>query len=263
MRIFSVRYPRALVVLTATSSLIFAGAAHAADEEIQVYMNEINAPGQPGLDLHTNYVASGDGGVDYPGVQSSLQRLRVTPEFSYSLNDHVELGAYLPLATLDSTRHLRVDGWKVRVKWLARHPERGFYYGVNYEVGRLDHHLDRNPWNNEIKLIGGWEGDRWIVGANVNFDFALSGPAKTPVDVQLATKVGYKLGKATTIGLESYNGLGTLRHFADPSVDDQSTFVALDTRIGRWDLNLGLGKGYGTSRDSTIIKLIVGVPIGK
>ena len=254
---------RWLAVLVAVPGLLSFGTAHAADEEIQVYMNEINAPGQPGLDLHTNYVPSGDGSPDYAGGQGSLHRLRVTPEFSYSLDDHFELGAYLPLATLDGTGQVRADGWKVRVKWLGRHPETGFYYGLNYEVGRLDHHLDQNPWNNEIKLIGGWDSEKWIVGANLNFDFALSGPAKATPDLQLATKIGYKLSKTSTIGVESYNGLGTLRDFAHLSQNDHTTFVALDTKLGRWDLNLGLGKGYGTSKDSTIVKLIIGVPIGK
>ena len=254
---------RVLACLAAGLGLLSSGVARAADEEIQVYMNEINAPGQPGLDLHTNYVTSGDATPDYPGGQSSLHRLRVTPEFSYGLDDHFELGAYLPLATLDNTGQVRADGWKLRAKWLGQHPEHGFYYGVNYEVGRLDHHIDQNPWNNEIKLIGGWEGEKWLVGANVNFDFALSGPAKTSPNVQLATKAGYKLNKTTTIGVESYNGLGTIRDFANLSGSDQSSFVAVDTKLGRWDLNLGVGKGYGTSKDNTILKLIIGVPIGK
>jgi len=254
---------RAITCLATAFGLMAAGAARAADEEIQVYMNEINAPGQPGLDLHVNDVASGDATPDYPGGQSSLHRVRFTPEFSYSLDDHFELGAYLPLTTLDASGRLRADGWKVRVKWLGKHAERGFYYGINYEVGRVDYGLDRNPWNNEIKLIGGWEGTKWIIGANANVDFALSGPARTPADVQLATKVGYKLKEDTTIGLETYNGVGTIRTIGNFSGSDQSTFIALDTKIGRWNFNAGVGKGYGTSKDDVIVKFIIGVPIGK
>ena len=250
-------------------ALATSGTAHAADEEIQVYMNDINLPHQPGLELHVNDVASGDQTPDYPGAESSLHRLRVTPEFSYGLDDHFELGAYLPLTTLDSSGHFRADGWKVRVKWLGSHTERGFFYGINYEVGRLSYRLDRNPWNNEIKLIGGWEGDKWIVGANANFDFVLSGPsktsgpAKTPADVQLATKLGYKLTETTILGLESYNGVGNLRNLGNFSGSDQSTFLALDTKLGRWDFNAGVGKGYGTNKDDLIVKFIIGVPIGK
>lgn len=235
--------------------------ARAADEEIQVYLNDINPKGGFGLDVHVNDVLSGDGSPDYPGAQSSLHRLRVTPEWSWSATDNLELGAYLPLATLDAAGHLRIDGWKVRVKWLPRHPEKGFYYGINYEVGRVDHGLDQNPWNNEIKLIGGWEGDHWILGANANIDFALSGPARTPAELQWATRIGYKLPGKTVVGLESYNGLGSIRDFGHLARTEHSTFLSVDTVIGKWNLNAGVGKGYGTSKDDVIVKLIIGVPI--
>jgi len=250
-------------VLVSFLGLMLADRACAADEEIQVYMNDINLPHQPGLELHVNDVLSGDATPDYPGEQSSINRVRITPEWSYALDDHFELGAYLPLTTIDASGQFRVDGWKLRVKWLGSHSERGLFYGINYEVGRVDHRLDQNPWNNEIKLIGGYEANTWIVGANANFDFALSGPAKTPAAVQIATKAGYKITEFTIVGLESYNGFGTIGKFGNLSGSDQSTFVALDTRLGRWDFNFGVGKGYGTSKDDVIVKLIIGLPIGK
>jgi hypothetical protein len=252
-----------LVVTIAVAVLASPCTAQAADEEIQVYMNDINLPHQPGLELHVNDVPSGDPTPDYQGAESSVDRVRLTPEWSYALDDHFELGAYLPLTTIDSSGQFRVDGWKLRLKWLGSHSERGFFYGINYEVGRSDYHLDRNPWNNEIKLIGGYEANKWIVGANINFDFALSGPAKTPADVQLATKAGYKITEFTIIGVESYNGIGTVRDFGNLSGSEQSTFLALDTKIGRWDFNFGVGKGYGTNKDGTILKMIIGIPIGR
>ena len=235
--------------------------AHAADEEIQVYLNEINPKGGFGLDLHVNDVLSGDPTPDYTGAQNPVHRLRVTPEWSWSATDNVELGLYLPLATLDAGGHFYADGAKVRIKWLPRHPEKGFFYGINYEVGRVGHRLDQNPWNNEIKLIGGWEGDRWIVGANANLDFALSGPAKTPAELQWATRIGYKLPGKTVVGIESYNGLGSIRDFGHLAHTEHSTFLSVDTVIGKWNLNAGMGKGYGTSKDDVIVKLIIGVPI--
>lgn len=254
---------RPLAMLATILAIAGAAPAHAADEEIQVYLNEINAPHQPGLELHVNDVASGDHTLDYPGQEQSIGRLRVTPEWSLGLDDHFELGAYLPLTTLDSSGHLRVDGWKLRLKWLGSHAERGWFYGANYEVGRTSYRLDRNPWNNEIKLIGGYEAEHWIAGANINVDFALSGPARPPASVELASKFGYKLTETTTIGVESYNGAGTVSVPARFGQSPQSSFVALDTRLGKWDFNLGVGHGYGTNRDGTIIKLIVGIPLGK
>ena len=66
-----------------------------------------NGPaGEFGLDVHTNYVISGDRPVGYPGTLSPLHTLRVTPEFSLGLTRAPELGVYLPLATLDGSGRL-------------------------------------------------------------------------------------------------------------------------------------------------------------
>jgi hypothetical protein len=36
----------------------------------------------------------------------------------------------------------------------------------------------------------------------------------------------------------------------------------MDRSLGHWDLNMGVGYGYGAPEDRWILKLIVGVPIG-
>lgn len=100
----------------------------AAPEEIQVYMDEMNQPGQFGLDVHSNYVFTGALIDDYPGQQPSLHRLRVTPEFSYGLTSTFELGLYLPLATLDRQDHLGADGVKFRIKYIAPRPANRTWY---------------------------------------------------------------------------------------------------------------------------------------
>ena len=237
--------------------------ALAAPEEVQVYTNDINHPGEVGLELHVNDVLTGDPAPDHPGGQSSTGRVRLTPEWSYGLNEHFELGVYLPLSTLDDRGRFRLDGYKARIKWLPQHVERGWYYGANYEVGREDIHLDQNAWNNELKLIGGWEGDYWLVGGNVDFDFALSGPARTPPQVGLDSKIAYKLQETTLIGLESYNGAGQTNHFGTFGSSDHATYLTLDTKAGRFDVNLGVGRGYGTNADHLIVKLIVGMALGR
>jgi hypothetical protein len=258
---------RITMAALAASGLFVPAVAHAAPEEIQVYMDEINRPGEIGLDVHVNHVLVGDGTPDYPGGESSLHRLRVTPEFSLGLTNTLELGAYLPLATLARDGVVRVDGFKFRLKYLAPHKETGFYWGANLELGKVSHPLDINPYNGELKLIGGWRNGRWIVGFNGNIDFVVSGPQHDPVTFELATKLGYKVSPALTLGLESYNGAGALRALGHFGSSEQTTFIAADTYVdshwGRFDINAGLGKGYGSNTDSTILKFTIGVPIGR
>jgi hypothetical protein len=236
----------------------------AAPEEIQVYENDLDRPGQFGLDVHTNYVLSNHAPADYSGEQSADHRLRITPEFSYGLTSAVELGLYLPLAELDRNGHFTVDGAKARIKYIVpAPPDKLFYYGVNFEIGHVDHRLDENPWNAELKGIAGWHKGPWDLAFNVNFDFAVSGPDKEPATVQLATKASYKVTDKLALGLESYDGAGSvhnLGHFADAG---HAIYATADTSIGLWDFDIGIGHGYAGEPDKWAFKLIISVPIDK
>jgi hypothetical protein len=234
---------------------------NAAPEEIQVYMDELNDPGQIGLDIHNNYVLSGDSGVDYSAEQPSLRRYRITSEWSLGLSHSFELGAYLPLATIDH-RGAFVDGLKFRLKWVApRSKGQSWFWGANFEIGHEDHRLAQNPWSAEIKGIVGIRSGKWTAAANANFDFKISGSAPAPATLEIATKADYAVSPKFAIGVENYNGTGELRHLGQFGRSEQSTYVTADTSIGKWDLNLGVGHGYGSNSDGWIAKAIVSVPL--
>jgi hypothetical protein len=248
-------------VVASALALSTATPAFAADEEIQVYMDELNATGVFGLDVHVNDVLRGDGSAAYPGAETNLHRWRVTPEFSLGLGHGFELGAYLPLATIAPDGVLRIQGIKGRLKWLAPHKDEGFYWGLNFEIGRVSHRLDTNPWNSELKLIGGWRKGKWIAAVNGNIDFTVSGPAPSPATFELASKLGYALTPALTLGVESYNGMGELKSWGHFSQNEHATYVVLDAKVGKWDVNAGIGKGYGANGDDITLKFVIGVPI--
>lgn len=254
---------RPLLPLFAAIAALLPRLAHAAPEEIQVYMDELNAPHELGLDVHLNDVPSGSADVDYPGAEPALHRVRITPEFSYGVSTQLEAGLYLPLATIAADGRFRVEGAKARLKWLAPHKAQGFYWGANLEVGRVSHSLDANPWNAELKMIAGWRKGPWVLATNVNFDAVVAGPANGPVSLDIDTKAGYRISKGLMLGLESYNGLGALRAPGAFRTNDQSTFLIADTHIGSWDINAGVGKGYGGNRDDVIVKFVIGVPLPK
>ena len=241
---------------------LLSSAARAAPEEIQVYMDELGQAGEVGLDIHVNHVLEGDGTPAYPGAETSLHGWRITPEFSLGLGHGFEAGAYLPLATIAPDGVLRASGVKMRLKWLAPHHDEGFYWGANVEVGRVAHRLDENPWNSEVKLIGGWRQGRWIAAVNGNVDFALSGPNIGPATFELTSKLGYRLTPRLMLGAESYNELGPLRSPGPLSQTEHATYLVLDSQLGKWDINAGIGKGYGSNADTLLIKFVIGVPIG-
>jgi hypothetical protein len=236
--------------------------ASAADEEIQVYLDEMDDPGQFGLDVHNNYVPVGNLTHDYPGEQQSLGRYRVTPEFSYGLTKYLEAGLYLPLATIDRYGHADADGIKGRLKFIAPHPEdQTWFWGLNFEIGAVGNNLDENPGNAELKGILGDRIGPWTLGLNANIDFKVAGPVASPTTVEFDSKISYKLTDKFAIGLESYNGSGELQHFGSLGHSPEAIFAVVDTSIGAWDLNFGVGAGYGASTDHLILKAIVSVPI--
>lgn len=247
----------------AAAAVLAAGSARAADEEIQVYMNEMNRPGGFGLDVHVNYVPDGRGpDVDYAGQMTSQDRWRVTPEWSYAISRNVELGLYLPLLTFDPHGGGEWGGVKGRIKFIASRPEGSpFFWGVNYELGKVRRELDINPWNSELKFIGGYRSGPWTVAGNLNVDWMVSGPDHTPVAYELASKVSYALRDDLAVGVESYNDLGSAARFGRLHEGDQRLYLAADKAFGRWDLNLGVGYGWGDPDDRWVIKAVIGVPI--
>lgn len=234
--------------------------ALASPEEIQVYMDELNQPGEIGLDIHNNYVLSGDSSTDYSAQRQSRHQYRITPEFSLGLSHHFELGAYLPLAAIDDHGRFSIDGAKLRLKYLGSSSGNRWFWGGNFELGRVRYALDQNPWNAELKGIGGVHAGRWTVAANANLDFKVSGPESAPASLELATKINFAVSKGFALGVENYTGMGELRQFGRFGSSEQSTYVTADTHIGKWDLNLGVGHGYGANPDRWIAKAIVSVP---
>lgn len=238
-----------------------AAPARAAPEEIQVYLDDMQAPGRFGLDLHTNFVATGQPGPGDPGLQPSLDRFRLTPEFALGLTPNLEAGLYLPLASVDSAGRIDADGVKVRLKFIAPKGEgQTWFWGLNFEIGAVNHKLDPNPWNAELKGIAGRRFGPWTLATNVNVDFKVSGPAPSPASLDIDTQLTYDLGKTTSVGIETYNGEGPFNRLGSFAAE-QSTFAVVNQSFGRWDVNFGVGYGYGANRDGLIIKAIIGVPI--
>lgn len=236
--------------------------ALAAPEEVQVYMDEMDKPGHFGLDTHINYVPDGTLTDDYPGQQQSLHRMRITPEFSYGITPNFEAGLYLPLATLDGQGRLDPGGVKSRLKFIApRAQGQTWWWGANFEIGHVNHKLDINPWNAELKGIIGMREGKWTLAENANIDFVVSGPQSHSPEVEFDTKLAYAVSRMVQLGLESYNGTGSFAHFGAVSDSDQSVFAVADIDMGHWALNLGVGHGFGTNADHTIIKAIVSIPL--
>lgn len=237
--------------------------AMAAAEEIQVYMDEMNNPGEFGLEIHNNYVFSGNSVPDYPGAQTPTHVFRLTPEFSYGLTDSFELGAYL-LSSRDALNNLNVDGEKLRLKYIApKEQGQSWFLGSNLEIGYVSRRMDQNPWAAQLKGIYGNRAGRWLFAVNPNVTWVVSGPVSAPATLELDSKVAYEIRHDYAVGFESYNGMGSVNGLIRPAQQGQNLYVVLDTAVDGLDLNFGVGRGFSAVSDKWLAKAIVSVPFGK
>jgi hypothetical protein len=232
----------------------------AAQEENQVYLDEFTEPGKYGLDLHSNYVASGRQGLA-ASSQPTNHQLRVTPEFSYGLNSNWDMAAYW-LTVRGPGGSLQTDGVKVRAKWRPESPSADlpFYWAVNFEVGQLSKRFYQDQTSGEIKLIGVWRTDPWTLGMNFNFDRALKNHPIQSATSEIDTKIAYQIREGLQVGIENYSFLGAIHNDPGQPQSSQANYLAADFNLDKWDFNVGIGHASGQSLDKTVLKAIIGVP---
>jgi hypothetical protein len=136
-------------------------AGAALSDEIQVYTDDINAPGEFGLELHINTTPKGRRVPDYPGEVVPNHGLRITPEFSYGLTKTWEAGLYIP-TNRDPSGSVSVAGAKLRLKWLPIRPaadEAGWFAGANGELSRLQQKFSQSRDAFELRIMNGYRDE--------------------------------------------------------------------------------------------------------
>ena len=251
--------PQALCALLAT-----APAAQAAlSDEIQVYTDDINAPKEFGLELHTNYTISGRRTPDYPGEAVPHHGLRITPEFSYGLTPTLEAGLYLPV-NHDANGNTEAAGLKLRLKWLPIRGDEeagGWFLGVNGELSRLRQAYSESRNSFELRVMAGYRSPQWLVAVNPVFGWNLSdGYRGQSPDFSLATKVARTIAPGVQLGAELYMDMGTTANILPLAQQGNTLYAALDFKVKGWDINLGLGKALTSSADNYTVKAIFGIP---
>jgi hypothetical protein len=235
------------------AGLAAGGSAMAAPDEIEIYQEEQQPPGRFGLELHNNYVASGDPRPAYPGAQASGGAYRLTPELAFGLAPGWEAGVLAP-ATVDRTGKMAVGGLKARVRYLDAPEGRRWYWGANLELGRVARRFEEEPWTGEFRLIYGVAAGRWRFAVNPVLEWSFDGG---DAELELASKAAYRLGERFAVGLESYNELGPARRLGGLDGREQMLYAAVDAELGGAALNLGVGRGLTGASDRWVLKAVV------
>lgn len=256
---------RARPALAAALALAASPAAAFDKFEIQVYEPELNAPGEVGVELHTNFVASGSRDPTYPGEIPAWHVAHFTLEPAYGLASWIELGAYLQGFTAPGNG-VEFGGVKVRAKMVAwEPPPRGFFLGLNVELGRVPTTVEQAGWANEFRPFLGWRDAWWLLDLNPIFGTTLSGADKFRFDLSPAAKVALDTHLGFAVGVEWYAELGFVdailpfdrqAHYLFGVVDLAPTGHERPT--SPWELNLAVGGGLQNTPEGLIVKTIVG-----
>ena len=242
---------------------LYVQTAHASlQDEIQVYTDDINQPGELGLELHINTTPKGVTTPSYPGEVVNHHGLRVTPEISWGLTKTVDVGLYIPTVR-SGDGHYYAAGAKARIKWLPIQPNEnsGWFSGLNLEVGQVKSQFSESIRSTEVRTMAGWKNKDWLLAVNPIFGWDISsGYTHGSPDFTLATKVARKVSETVALGLEHYNGKGRLNSILPNDQQEKSTYVVIDYEGEPFDFNLGVGKGTTLVTDTWTVKAIVSYP---
>jgi hypothetical protein len=239
---------------------MFATHALAAPDEIEVYTDEMSAPGEFGLEQHLNYVVQGSRTPDYPGQMTTHHVTQVTPEFYYGINKNLEAGLYLPLAfTPDGNVFL--NGLRLRLKYIVPHREdEKIFYGLNIEVGRNALRVSDSVSGMELRPIIGYHDNQWLVSFNPILNFALVANVSHQAQFEPALKLTHHVLEKTSAGFEYYGEYGSLSHLAPSAQRIHTLYAVVDAEAGGLDINFGIGRGFANAGDIWVVKGIISLP---
>jgi hypothetical protein len=237
-----------------------AGAARAAlPDEIQVYTDDINAPGERGLELHINTTPRGTPAPNYPGERITDHGTRITPEFSFGLTPTLEAGLYLPVV-LDSHGRAELAGIKPRLKWLPIRPtdgQPGAFAGTNIEIARVGAQFEEARTVLELRNILGWNDRAWSFAVNPILRRGLAPGYRGAPEFELDLRALRRFDREFSAGLEYYSIFGPVDQFLPRSEQARMLFAIVEyAPHKRWAIHLGVGHGSGAA-DPWTIKSIV------
>jgi len=231
-------------------------------DEVQVYTDDINAPGEWGLEMHINGTPKGVTQPTYSGEIMSHHGLRLTPEISYGISKTLEAGLYLPMVKAGDG-NFYVAGSKLRLKWLPLQAEEssGFFGGINLELSQVKTQFSQSAQSLEMRNIIGWKNSQWLVAVNPIFGWDLSpGFKHHSPELNLASKVSRSLSESVALGVEYYNGRGRLNETLSSAQQNKTLFWVMDYEGKPFNFNVGIGKGLTSASDTWTLKGIVEVP---
>jgi hypothetical protein len=235
---------------------IFAPAAFAQTDEIQVYDGALADVGKYNLTLHSNFTPKGINTPAFPGAITSEHSYNGAAEWARGMTSWFELGLYLPLYSVDKDLGPKINGGKIRLLFASpKADDRKFFYGANFEFSFNSEHWDQKRFTSEVRPIIGWHLKPVDIIINPIVDTDYTGGVRN-LEFVPATRVAYNL-KEWAVGVEEYADYGPLRQFFSAHDQYHMIYGVVDHKVKSWDVEGGVGIGVTAATDKVTLKLIL------
>ena len=78
-----------------------------------------------------------------------------------------------------------------------------------------------------------------------------------------AARVARKLSDTLSVGVEYYTDLGPLENFLPFNEQQHNIYAVVDFKVGRFDVNAGVGYGLTPGSDRLMAKIIIGTDLNE
>jgi hypothetical protein len=169
------------------------------------------------------------------------------------------MGWYAPFA-VDQNGNFLSDGVKIRHLFVTPNADkREFFYGVNFEFSYATPPFSETKFGSEIRpIIGFRKGDyELIFNPIVEIGFGTAGE----VEFAPAARLARKFGENFAVGIEYYTDLGPFRSLLPLNEQQHNIYAVVDFKVGKIDVNAGLGYGLTGGSDRLMAKVILGTDL--
>ena len=127
---------------------------------------------------------------------------------------------------------------------------------MNFEASYATARFSETQWNLEIRPIIGVRKNNFefIVNPIVDIGFGSNGDAIFAPCARFARSFGENFA----LGIEYYTELGPLQDFLPFNEQQHNIYAVTDFKIGRFDVNAGIGYGLTPGSDRVMAKMIIG-----
>jgi len=226
------------------------GSAYAAPADMRVITDDILAPDEIGLEFQFN--AAKPAASNNIGQGNVLQGIL---EPAFGVAEHWEASLQLPVEQISGAWY--GTGLNTELQYVAPHDDvDGYYWGWRGEIDFVNEVNTQKSWQSELRAILGYRVYGWHLVLNPSVTVPLSGSDRQ-VTFEPSAKAVYKIGQHTDAGMEYFVEAGPISDTLPRQQRYEIPMLVMDTKSGKSDFNIGVGKGRTIATDQWVIKVII------